>query len=298
MSFQSPYPLVKNSISDYIFALLIILGAYIAGNIPLLVVFSQLNASSADIIYELQRNLGNTVTFVLLLFPWITVFVSVPLISKFILRWPFEFLITGRKKIDYKRLGVGFGLWFLLCTITFFVSRNDLVVTNFNVEKFIPLVVVASCVLLVQCAAEELIFRSFLLKWMSTRIQNGLILSIITGTIFGYLHASNPEVEVIGNVALVYYIGTGIFLGLIAIIDDGLELTIGFHFANNLFAALIVTSNWQVFQTDALFLDTNPPAFTWVDFITAFGGQMIFFLICWKVYKWKSAGKKILNEPS
>lgn len=295
MSFQSSYPLVKNSVQDYIFALLIILGAYIAGNIPALVVYSQLNTSSVDVIYELQQQMGNTITFVLLLFPWITVFFSVPVIAKFILRWPFQFLITSRKKIDYKRLGFSFGLWFLLCTITFFVSKNELVVTNFNVEKFIPLVVVASCVLLIQCAAEELIFRSFLLKWMSTRIKNGLLLSIITGTIFGYLHASNPEVEAIGNVALVYYIGTGIFLGLVAIIDDGLELTIGFHFANNLFAALIVTSDWQVFQTDALFLDTNPPAFTWVDFITAFGGQVIFFLMCWKVYKWSSIGKKFIR---
>ncbi len=292
MSFKSPYLSAKNNFQNYLLALIFIVAAYIVGNLPSLFVFSQNQTNSNDIVEVLQHQVGSTNTFTLLLFPWICVFFIVLIVAKYILNWPIVFLFTNRLKFDYKRLLFGFLIWFIISLLVFFISKNEFVLSNFKPEKFFPLLVVAFIVLLIQCAAEELVFRSFLLKWLGTKISSGLILSIITGAIFGYLHASNPEVETLGKIALVYYIGTGIFLGLLTIIDDGLELSIGFHFANNLFAALVVTSNWQVFQTDALFLDTNPPSFTGVDFLLAFGGQLFFFLICWFVFKWNL--KKII----
>lgn len=295
MSFKLPYSQAKNNFQDYLFALLIILGAYISGNIPAVLTHSQLSSNSDDIIETLQQGVGNTTTFVLLLLPWIFVFFAVLVVVKIILKWPLPFLITNRKKIDYRRLSFGFLIWFSICLITFFITRNELVSDNFQADKFFPLLIVSCVVLLIQCTAEELVFRSFLLKWLGTRTSNGLLQIAITGIIFGYLHASNPEVDVIGSKALIYYIGTGIFLGLLVVIDDGLELSIGFHFANNLFAALVVTSDWQVFQTDAIFLDTNPPSFSTLDFLFSFGGQLLFFLICWKMFQWKSMKKVLFN---
>lgn len=293
MTFKLPYQKAENGFQDYLFALLIMAGAYIAGNIPAVIAYSRIEADSNTIIQVLQEDQGKTMAFILLMLPWIFVFFSLYLVSKFILRWPFRFLITNRKKPDFKRLFFAFGVWFLICLITFFMTKNELVLNNFQLDKFLPLLLVAVIILFIQCAAEELVFRSFLLKWLGERTSNGLLQVVITGTIFGYLHASNPEVDAIGNKALLYYIVTGIFLGLIAVVDDGLELTIGFHFANNLFAALIVTSDWQVFQTDAVFLDTNPPVFTLTDFLLAFGGQVLFFLFFLKLFKWKNIKSKL-----
>lgn len=286
MSFKLPYQKAENGFQDYLFALLIIAGAYIVGNIPAVIAYSQIQTDSNDIVQVLQEEQGKTITFILLMLPWVFVFFSLYFVSKFILRWSFTFLITNRKKIDFKRLIFAFGIWFLICLLTFFITKNELVLNNFRLDKFLPLFFVAVIIVLIQCVAEELVFRSFLLKWLGERTSNGLLQILITGAIFGYLHASNPEVDAIGNKALIYYIGTGIFLGLIAVIDDGLELTTGFHFANNLFSALIVTSDWQVFQTDAVFLDTNPPMFTVTDFAMAFAGQILFFLICMKQFGW------------
>ena len=33
----------------------------------------------------------------------------------------------------------------------------------------------------------------------------------MTSAIFGLLHMANPEIDKIGNIALVFYIGTGLF---------------------------------------------------------------------------------------
>jgi len=63
-----------------------------------------------------------------------------------------------------------------------------------------------------------------------------------------------------GNVIMIYYIGTGLFLGIITLMDEGMELALGFHAANNLVGALLVTSDWSVFQTHSIFKDLSEPS--------------------------------------
>jgi uncharacterized protein len=41
--------------------------------------------------------------------------------------------------------------------------------------------------------------------------------------------------------------------------DDGMELALGFHAANNLIGALLVTSDWSAFQTYSIFKDVSEP---------------------------------------
>lgn len=295
MSFNQPFKQVKNNYLDYWVSLFLILAAYILGSIPSALLYSLSAPQSEDIVTFLKNTIGSTPSLFLLMLPWIFVFFAVWFSSKFVLKWPFTFLLTNRLKFDKKRFLISFSIWFVLSLITFFLSKNEFVHLNFQLDKFLVLLVVSSIVLLIQCIAEELVFRSFLMKWIGTKFSNGLLQAIITGVIFGYMHASNPEVDAIGTIALIYYIGTGIFLGLIVVLDDGLEISTGFHFANNLFAAIIVTKNWQVFQTDAIFMDTNPPTFTFIDFAVAFGGQLLFFLICWAIFRWKSVKRKLFN---
>jgi hypothetical protein len=43
----------------------------------------------------------------------------------------------------------------------------------------------------------------------------------------------NPEVSKLGILCLCYYIGTG-FLRILTLMDEGMELALGFHAANNL----------------------------------------------------------------
>ena len=41
--------------------------------------------------------------------------------------------------------------------------------------------------------------------------------------------------------------------------DEGLELALGFHAANNLFTALLVTADWTAFQTHSVLKDMSDP---------------------------------------
>ena len=81
----------------------------------------------------------------------------------------------------------------------------------------------------------------------------------LTSVIFGSLHAMNPEVEKLGYGLMAYYIGTGFFFGIMSLMDDGIELAIGFHVANNLVTAILVTADWTAFQTESLYKDISTP---------------------------------------
>ena len=76
---------------------------------------------------------------------------------------------------------------------------------------------------------------------------------MITSILFGVFHSANPEVSEMGYSLMVFYIGTGLLLGIMTLMDDGIELALGFHFGNNLLAATLVTSDWSALQTDAAF---------------------------------------------
>jgi len=103
-------------------------------------------------------------------------------------------------------------------------------------------------------------FDSNLYKSVYRLINRKTTPLIITSAVFGLMHIANPEVEKIGYIIMVYYIGTGFFLGIITLMDEGIELALGFHAANNLVTALLVTANWTAFQTNSILKDMSEPA--------------------------------------
>lgn len=121
---------------------------------------------------------------------------------------------------------------------------------------------------------------------------------LITSVSFGLMHIMNPEVEKLGYIIMVYYIGTGLFLGVITLMDEGLELSLGFHAANNLFTALLVTADWTAFQTNSILKDLSDPsemALTEI-FIPVLIVFPILLFILAKKYNWSNWQEKLLGQ--
>jgi membrane protease YdiL (CAAX protease family) len=68
-------------------------------------------------------------------------------------------------------------------------------------------------------------------------VNNKWVPLIITSLSFGLLHYWNPEVMKLGPVLLIHYVLTGLFFGIITLMDKGMELAIGFHAGNNMLIA-------------------------------------------------------------
>jgi membrane protease YdiL (CAAX protease family) len=97
---------------------------------------------------------------------------------------------------------------------------------------------------------------------------------------------------------MVYYIGTGLFLGIITLMDDGLELALGFHAANNMFTALLVTADWTAFQTYSIYRDISDPDPLGIleIFVPVFVVFPILLFIFAKKYKWTNWQEKLLGK--
>jgi membrane protease YdiL (CAAX protease family) len=131
---------------------------------------------------------------------------------------------------------------------------------NFKPIPFFTLLAVSFLFLPFQTTFEELLFRGYLMQGIGTVVKNRWFPLIFTSVCFGLLHGANPEVEKLGAISMVFYIGTGFFYGIITLMDEGTELALGLHAINNIIAAFFVTTNWTVFQTDALYVDISEPS--------------------------------------
>ena len=69
------------------------------------------------------------------------------------------------------------------------------------------------------------------------------------------MHYANPEVDKLGNMVYVFYIGSGLFAGIMTLMDEGLELALGWHAANNSISSLLVTADWTALQTHSVYKD-------------------------------------------
>lgn len=269
--------------------------SYILGQIPLAIAFYSLPSPGFDIVHDLQNYYGLTTTMVLLMFPLVFILFVQLLLIKFWHRWSVLSLFTKRRKLSWQRIVVGSLFWILFLVAGIFLEGTESLKWNLTWSKFLVFVPIALVVLPLQCVAEELLFRGYILQWIGDSTKKPIIAALFSGILFGLMHTSNPEVSALGLMAVIYYVWSGIFLALIAVFDDGIELTLGYHIGNNLFASIIVTNTWNVFQTDALFMDQSEPHFSWISLMTLIVGQILFVLISAKLFKWGNLASKFKN---
>ncbi|WP_124979965.1 CPBP family intramembrane glutamic endopeptidase [Nonlabens xiamenensis] len=211
------------------------------------------------------------------------------------LRW----LTTSRPKVDWKRIFFMFFFWGGISALMIFVSVQlapEDFEYNFNASKFIPLLLISLLMFPFQTSFEEYLFRGQLMQGLGIATKTRWVPFLLTSILFGIMHSANPEVEKLGFGIMVFYIGTGLLLGAMTLLDEGLELALGFHAANNIVAALLVTSTWTAIQTDSVYLDTSEPSFSIVDVLPIFIGYPIILLILGKIYKWRNWKEKLFGR--
>ena len=238
-------------------------------------------------------------TLLLILIPFVVGFVALFLWVKFLHKLDFRSLTTSRKNIDWKRVFFSFLLW---GGITIFMIVLDYQLSpenyqwNFEFNKFIVLVIIAVLLVPIQTSFEEYLFRGYLMQGIGIAAKNKWVPLLVTSFIFGMMHIANPEVAKIGYIIMVYYIGTGLFLGILTLMDEGMELALGFHAANNLITALLVTANWTAFQTDSILKDMSEPTAGVDVLIPVLVVFPILLFIFSKKYQWSDWKEKLTGN--
>ncbi|MFM7467099.1 MAG: lysostaphin resistance A-like protein [Crocinitomicaceae bacterium] len=232
--------------------------------------------------------LGKNGFFVFILFPFVVVFCLIILAVRYIHKRSIQSIFTNRAAFDWKRVFFSFCVMtlFLLVTLLIRLASNDGLQLIFDWKKFVPIAFFVMALIPIQIAAEELLFRSYLMQGLKLRLGHNGLAALISGIMFGLIHLGNPEIAAVGFHLVFYYIMAGIFLSLVVLFDDGIELTLGYHAANNIFAALVITSDWQAFQTDAIFLDTSIPGNGYDAIFSSLVLYVILFFIFAKKFNW------------
>ena len=184
---------------------------------------------------------------------------------KFIHNQSIKSLTTSRDKIDYSRIFYSFflvvGITVLFMPIDLFLSPDEYELT-FNLNQFLILVIICLTLLPLQTSFEEYLIRGYLLQGIGITTKSRFLAFTIPSILFGLLHFANPEIDKLGNAFIFAYVFMGFFLGLITMMDEGLELALGWHYANNLMAALFITADWSVLQTDSIYKYIGEPDIT------------------------------------
>ncbi|MDY0780004.1 CPBP family intramembrane glutamic endopeptidase [Tenacibaculum sp. IB213877] len=295
----------KNEWYHYFAAILLVfVGWQIIGIIPL-VIGAVLHSSDLG---ELMEAAGNNFMTLgidknLFLFLMILMFalglLTLILCVKYIHRRKVKTLITSRNKVDWKRFWFALLLWGGIASLVtlagvFLMPEN--IIANFKPIPFFTLLAVSVLFLPLQTSFEELLFRGYFMQGFGTWFKNRWLPLILTSVIFGLMHGANPEVEKLGYISMVFYIGTGLFYGITTLMDEGTELALGLHAANNIIVAILVTTDWTAFQTDALYIDTSEPSVGFEMFLPVFVLYPLMLLIFSRKYGWKNWQEKLLGR--
>ena len=293
MSFIDKAKEGNTSFSSYLLGIVLIISVYLLGSYFLILDLQwNFGIESFDGISqkEIVRILGNNRFLAWLIVPFLFVALFLVIHTKFVHKRTVLSIFSGRENFDWKRVLFSFSLLFSVLSLFLFIQylSSDSLIFQFDLQKFIPLFFIAIFLLPIQTSCEELLFRSYILQGIKMRTKKNSIAVLISGIMFGAIHIGNPEIAKIGYHIIVYYMLVGVFLALISLFDNGIELALGYHAANNVFAALMITNNWQAFQTDAVFMDNADPG---MGLDTIFGILFILplvFFIFYKKYKWHS----------
>lgn len=298
----------KNDWWRYILGILAVILGYIIGQLPLMFslwrsVDQNENLGYNDIIefesnpdfgiFGINSNMGFLLLLAMFVFAFLALFAAFrPLHGR-----KFRSLISWKERINWKKIVFSFLLWLTLALIFEFISyllNSTHYTFHFRWQVFVPLLLISLLILPIQTSLEEIVFRGYLMQGIGIWTKTRWIPLIVTSILFGLIHSMNPEIQQFGMMQMqLYYVLAGLMLGVITLMDDGLELALGVHAATNFVGAVFVGYEGAAIQTDSLFkvTDLDAPMMTLGFFICA----IIYILIVKKVYKWGPFSK--IFEP-
>ncbi|PWA04647.1 CPBP family intramembrane glutamic endopeptidase [Flavobacterium psychrotolerans] len=290
----------ENKFWKYILGSLLIILASTVGQIPLVLAIFIKNISDgkgfSSNTEDWMTLLDSNLTLFLVMVSFVFAIVGIFLVVKYVHQQPFIEVTTSRKKVDWNRILFSFSIWSLftiVSTVIMYYNNPENFVLNFKPIPFLILALVAVVMIPIQTSTEEYVFRGYLMQGFGNLALNKWFPLVMTSVIFGSMHILNPEVNKMGYIVLVYYIGTGFLMGIMTLMDEGMELSLGFHAANNLVGALLVTADWSVFQTNSILKDISEPTAGFDVILPVIVVYPILLFIFSKKYHWTNWVEKL-----
>jgi membrane protease YdiL (CAAX protease family) len=248
---------------------------------------------------DLFKSIPSNLRLFLLLLSFVFVLPGIWLVVKKLHDLPIMSILSSRKKIDLERVLYSFMLWGSIVSAFVFLEYSlnpENYIINFKLKEFLILAVIAILLIPIQTSVEEIVFRGYLMQGFGNWLNSRFMALFLSSFVFGSLHLFNPEITALGYEFIILYITVGFVLGIMTLMDEGLELALGFHAANNLIAALLLTADWTVFQTESILIDISEPSLGITDWISPIIIYPTILIIFAKKYSWNNWKEKLFSK--
>ncbi len=220
------------------------------------------------------------VEFLAIVSSFVPLVVATLLAVRFIHARPVRTLVTGEPDIRWGKMVAAAGVWFVIAALVSLVEAllyPGRYILTFRAAVFLVYAPIALIFIPIQASAEEFFFRGYLLQWMGLRLKNKWVLAFLGGILFFLPHLANPEMATQSILMGLSYFAMGFFFTFITLQNHGLELALGVHTANNLFAALFANYTVTALPSPAFFtIQTLDPTYGLISVIV---GMLVFYAI-------------------
>lgn len=236
-------------------------------------------------VYGIHPNIG----LVLLIVPFVVGLITVALLFKPLHKRTWKEVINGTNSIRWERFFFAMIIWGCMMGIYLlfdYYTHPDNFIIQLNLTSFIPLIIISLLLIPFQSTFEELLFRGYLAQGVAAWTRSRWLAIIIPALLFTFMHSLNPEVKEYGFwLTMPQYMIFGLIFGLTTILDDGIEIAMGAHAANNIFISIFISNEASALQTTALFeqLRIDQVRETWMLLLVS----LVFITILTLKYKWK-----------
>lgn len=252
-----------------------------------------------DKMYEMMKSIPANISLVLNLVVFIPILILLFILVKYLHNRSILSLTTSRSEFDFKRFSFSLSLILIFTIVGFLISyylTPEDYILQFDLTNFIILFIISLLMFPFQIGLEEWLFRGYLMQQLGVASKSKWFPLIVTSVLFGVFHSANPEVAEMGAITMVFYIGTGLLLGIMTLMDEGLEMALGFHLGNNFLAAVLVTTDYSALQTDAIFKSTADSSSTLEIIFPVLIIYPIFLGILAYKYKWTGWKEKLFGS--
>jgi len=267
------------------------------GAIPLFIAYAVKTASNPEIIAKIAANPSDigvlgfdpNLGLLMMLFPFIAGIIAFIFLVKPLNGRTIQQTINGTGSIRWKRFFISSLVWSILSGLYLIVylkfDPSNFTLNNKTVT-LIYLTIISFLFIPFQAAFEEVLFRGYLMQGFAVLVRNRWFPLLMTSVLFGLMHAFNPEVKDFGFLTMMpQYLLFGLVFGTASIMDDGIEVAMGAHSANNIFLCIFVTNSSSALQTSALYEQKN--IYPWTEFAGLLLASVIFIIVLKIIFRWE-----------
>lgn len=279
----------NNSWISYFSVVLITIGFFFIGQIPISLLLYDNELSSELYTPQIQQIISYPIFFLLLNLQFILALAALILFTYLLQRRSPLTLLTSASTFRFNRLGWGMLVTLfviIVSEIIYYILHPNDYTWQFEAQKFFPFLLVAILIFPIQTGFEEVFFRGYIFQGIAIGSRSIILGWIISSVLFGLAHSFNTEIAEYGMFKMLFiYIFYGLALGFVSIYTQGLEVAMGFHLINNLYIALVKIYQGSSLQTPALFKISNPNPNYMIG--EAIIGMLIFIFLAIYPYKTK-----------